>query len=349
MTSRKAVIGIVLVLVFCATSAALAAEGAGLRSNTFHVSPMVGWYFFEGDQQVDNAATAGLGVAYMFSPIWGVELFSNYVSTERDIVANQDASLFGVHLDALYHLNLNQPLVPYLVGGVGVNDVSYDWQADDKDWAINAGVGLKYFFTDTVAFRADVRGIHQFGDPEWNVAAMAGLTFQFGGIAAPVEPEGPCPDDDNDGVCNATDQCPGTPAGAKVDEVGCPLILKEKVSIELNVEFDTAKSVVKPQYHEDIKRVADFMVQYPMTEAVIEGHTDSRGSDKYNQRLSEQRANSVMAYLVKNFGVDAARLKAIGYGESRPIAPNNTEDGMQRNRRVVAVISATKQEIIKQQ
>jgi OOP family OmpA-OmpF porin len=117
-----------------------------------------------------------------------------------------------------------------------------------------------------------------------------------------------------------------------------PASVQEKVSIMLNVEFDTAKSVVKEKYRDDIKRVADFMKMYPETNAAIEGHTDNIGNAEYNQKLSDARAKSVRQYLIKNFGIKASRLTAVGYGLTKPIASNDTEEGRQKNRRVEAVL-----------
>jgi outer membrane protein OmpA-like peptidoglycan-associated protein len=108
-------------------------------------------------------------------------------------------------------------------------------------------------------------------------------------------------------------------------------------AIELRVEFDTNKSFVRPAYHDRIKEVADYMKRHTDVDAVIEGHTDSRGSDTYNQALSQRRADSVRKYLIDKFGISASRLTAKGYGESKPIADNNTAEGRQRNRRVIAV------------
>jgi len=114
------------------------------------------------------------------------------------------------------------------------------------------------------------------------------------------------------------------------------------VTIVLNVEFDTDKAVVKDKYRDEIKKVADFMKTYPKTTAVIEGHTDNVGTAEYNQKLSDARANSVRQYLINNFGIKASRLTAVGYGLTKPIASNNTEEGRQENRRVQAVIKAMK-------
>jgi OOP family OmpA-OmpF porin len=114
------------------------------------------------------------------------------------------------------------------------------------------------------------------------------------------------------------------------------------VTIVLNVEFDSDKAVVKDKYKNEIKKVSDFMKKYPNTTAVIEGHTDNTNTAEYNQKLSEARANSVRQYLINNFGINASRLTAAGYGLTMPIASNSTEEGKQKNRRVQAVIKAIK-------
>jgi len=118
----------------------------------------------------------------------------------------------------------------------------------------------------------------------------------------------------------------------------CPTL----VTIILNVEFDTDRAVVKDKYRGEIKKVADFMKTYPNTTAVIEGHTDNVFTAEYNQKLSQDRADSVRQYLISNFGIKASRLTSVGYGLTRPIASNNTEEGRQKNRRVQAVIKAMK-------
>ena len=118
----------------------------------------------------------------------------------------------------------------------------------------------------------------------------------------------------------------------------CPTL----VTIILNVEFDTNMSVVKDKYRNEIKKVADFMKTYPNTTAVIEGHTDNVFTAEYNQKLSQARADSVRQYLISNFGIKASRLTSVGYGLTKPIASNDTEEGRQKNRRVQAVMKAMK-------
>ena len=115
-------------------------------------------------------------------------------------------------------------------------------------------------------------------------------------------------------------------------------VLEEQVSIELEVLFDNDKSIIRPNYYNEVESVAKFMSKYGNTTAVIEGHTDSNASDGYNQKLSERRANAVKSLMVDNFGISPDRLSAVGYGELRPRATNATAEGRQLNRRVIAVI-----------
>jgi OOP family OmpA-OmpF porin len=107
------------------------------------------------------------------------------------------------------------------------------------------------------------------------------------------------------------------------------------------IEFASGKSDIKPQYDDQIKKVADFMNTYPETTAVIEGHTDNVGKEKFNVILSAKRAESVKAYLVQKFGIAAGRLTAKGFGSSQPVADNGTPEGRQKNRRINAVIETT--------
>jgi len=149
-------------------------------------------------------------------------------------------------------------------------------------------------------------------------------------------------DHDGDGVYDAVDRCPDTPKGLKVDTYGCPHMKKKMVSIKLNIQFDSNKSVVKSQFFPHIQEVALFMKTYPYSKATIEAHTDNTGDRNYNLKLSQQRADNVRQYIIDNFNISPNRLDAIGYGESRPIADNKTLSGRKKNRRATAIIKAVK-------
>ena len=112
----------------------------------------------------------------------------------------------------------------------------------------------------------------------------------------------------------------------------------EPISMTLYFEFDFDKDVVRAVNHGDAKRIADALNKYPAAKAVLEGHTDSMGSDSYNMNLSQKRSASVKRYVVEKFNINASRISTVGYGESKPVSTNDTDAGRQRNRRVVAII-----------
>ncbi|WP_406826754.1 OmpA family protein [Pedobacter sp. KACC 23697] len=155
-------------------------------------------------------------------------------------------------------------------------------------------------------------------------------------------------DDDNDGVANKFDKCPGTPSGTVVDGSGCPIkvqreIIKEtKVITEedrkvvrdaiSNLEFDLGKSTIRSKSYATLNRVAGLLVDKNFS-LKLAGHTDNTGGRELNLRLSKDRAESVKAYLVSQ-GANASRIEATGYGPDQPIATNKTAAGRQQNRRV---------------
>ena len=114
--------------------------------------------------------------------------------------------------------------------------------------------------------------------------------------------------------------------------------LSERMTIDLEILFETDKSTVRPAYYAKTTELVAFMKQHPNAIVTIEGHTDSRGQDDYNKALSQRRVNAVKEILINEFGVAPERINAIGYGESQPRASNDTEAGRQLNRRVVAVV-----------
>ena len=125
--------------------------------------------------------------------------------------------------------------------------------------------------------------------------------------------------------------------------VPTPVPAPEQLCMTLNIEFATAKADIPAMYHDEIAKIANFMKEHPQIKGIIEGHTDNRGGNAYNQKLSERRAQSVKNYLVNKFGIDATRLGVQGYGFSKPVADNATAEGRQKNRRIVANFGCVQQ------
>jgi outer membrane protein OmpA-like peptidoglycan-associated protein len=157
-----------------------------------------------------------------------------------------------------------------------------------------------------------------------------------------------CPkDSDGDGVLDGLDKCPDTPQGAKVDVNGCPIEIMERETEMLdtgmirlqNVNFETAKAELLPEDFATLDVVGEVLVKWPALRVEIGGHTDSRGSATKNQKLSEARASAVLTYLTQKFPtLKAEQFTVKGYGKSKPVAPNNNELNMARNRRVEFVV-----------
>jgi outer membrane protein OmpA-like peptidoglycan-associated protein len=123
--------------------------------------------------------------------------------------------------------------------------------------------------------------------------------------------------------------------GAKIERVGEGI----KVTFQSGILFDVNKSDIRPDAQIELTKLAEILVKYEDTDILLEGHTDSSGADDYNQALSERRAAAVKAFLVTH-GVKGVRMTTIGYGESQPIADNETVEGKQANRRVEVAIMA---------
>lgn len=179
-------------------------------------------------------------------------------------------------------------------------------------------------------------------------AAWAGGGALFvGGMAAAycwVHGDG---DEDGDGVPDSRDKCPGTPKGVQVDANGCPpppppvavveevVVVKEETIVirDVHFEFDSAKLTSTDKTKLDMI-VTRLKQEAPSAKLRVTGHTDSVGSDTYNQKLSDRRAHSVVEYLISNGIPRSSFVSVLGAGESQPVADNKTADGRAMNRRV---------------
>lgn len=146
--------------------------------------------------------------------------------------------------------------------------------------------------------------------------------------AAPAPAAMASADADGDGVTDDKDACPGTRAGARVDSKGCEIILELS---GVNFAFDSAD--LSPAATSALDSVVSRLQFHSVKRVEIAGHTDSTGPESYNQKLSERRAQAVADYMEKN-GIEWWRMNVVGYGESQPVASNDTREGRTQNRRV---------------
>lgn len=160
------------------------------------------------------------------------------------------------------------------------------------------------------------------------------------GVASDDPKKHGCPirDTDEDGILDDVDACPKDKGPANTDpkKHGCPkaVVVEGKIRILERVEFETGKARILPQSEEILSAVKKVLDEHPRISKVsVEGHTDSRAADAFNLDLSKRRAAAVVKWLVSH-GIDVSRLTSQGFGETRPIESNDTEEGRQNNRRV---------------
>ena len=322
----KNTLGVVIGSMVAATSVNALAQGQG----AVEVEAFGKHYFTDSSRDIKNGELYGAGVSYFLTD--DVSLGLSY--GEYHDITSEDRVQDGSHkkikgsltsLDAAYHFgNPGVGLRPYVSAGVAHQSIG---QADrggrDRSTFANVSTGLKYYFTENFFAKASVDGMYNIDadEGEWMAGVSVGLNF--GGGARQVAAVEPTPE----------------PAPAPIVD-NEPEPAPEVVRVELDVKFDFDKSRVREESYSDIKNLADFMQQYPQTTTVVEGHTDSVGTDQYNQRLSERRAEAVRNVLVNEYGVQGNRVNSVGYGESRPVADNSTEEGRQINRRVEAEVEA---------
>ncbi len=315
----------------------------------YEITPTLGGVYSEGNTGTDRGyANAGLnlGINLFDSMFDQVELgFTNSIE-QVDYETGNSANVTKVFTNLIKEYSLTDSTSFYALAGIGHEFFSNDDDiSNENSFFGNYGAGIKYKISEQVALKFDARHMIETNHGDNSLSYNVGLAVPFGKVAkaAPVV-ETPAPvvakpapvaapkDSDNDGVIDSLDECPNTMAKAKVDSVGCMTL------VNLNINFDTAKADIKDSYNSRIAEFAKVMNTDKNLKANIEAHTDSVGSVPYNQKLSERRAASAVKALT-DLGVEKSRLKAVGYGKTRPIASNETAEGRAENRRVQAVIT----------
>jgi OmpA-OmpF porin, OOP family len=257
-----------------------------------------------------------------------------------------NAKFSGMNLDAIGILPLTEKFAAFgrfgydytytrdRFAGYGAVIVPQPSRSDDSS-NYKFGFGLQYAFTRSFDMRLEAER-YRVNDAVGNRGDIdlisVGLLYRFGGKAAtPVvyqPPPAPPPE-------ALPPEAPPQPILAVVADA--PEI--QRYCSVLDIQFEINRNDIERKDKEKLAVLGTFMTKYPETTAVIEGHTDNVGSDANNMALSQRRADSVVTYLVDTLHIGPARLEAVGYGETRPLASNDTEEGKRRNRRIDAVVA----------
>lgn len=300
----------------------------------------------------DNGAGVQIGLGYEVGTRLNIEAYLR--STRADGSTKFENTAVGG--DLLLVFNRDGKFQPYLLGGVGIQRSDLTGFDSEDGVVVNFGAGFlaNVFGSSRTTLRAEYRyadyNSHNLRLDDQLLSI--GLQFGFGGQAAPLaapaaEPPPPPPpppppapvpdpDSDNDGVIDRQDRCPGTRAGVEVDVNGCEIM--EEIQLQ-GVHFESNSDRLVSGAQVVLDEAAATLIKNPGIRVEVAGHTDSDGDNAYNESLSARRAATVRDYLAAR-GVEMERMTMRGYGETQPIADNNTTEGKAANRRVVLRITS---------
>ena len=322
----------------------------------WHVTGQVGGMKLDDSRNTrDDDVWWGVGFGRFLSDNFSLDLeydeFSGTFRGYNEVYQNATFDQWGlknIGLMGRYHFG-EGALRPYLAAGVGyLSHRNINHEGDSLSTSLGLGLQGKlakhWSARGQILWRGDNDGRSGVSSSYSDWIYSVGLSFDFGGsepppppppaAPPPPPPPPPNPDLDGDGVPNERDKCPNTRPGAVVDLDGCEV----EAVIELEgVNFDFDKATIRPEGKAILNGAAALLKTHDRVVVEVAGHTDSIGSEEYNQGLSERRANAVKDYLVAQ-GITATRLTARGYGELRPIASNDTEEGRAENRRVELIV-----------
>ena len=339
----------------CIVSAAAALTSAPAMAETSRlVSPsyigILGGYTFADDDRGGEDLDYATGVQLLYGSLfedsqWGFEVGVILDNFETDRSGSVDFYRSSLGLDLTYSFGDRKSFTPFFIAGIGggYNDTLPD---SEDDWSLLANAGIGFVSGPVtergqIRIRGEARYVYDdfedgFGEPRINLGIEIPL-FEEHEVEPMPEPEPQVVevptgllDSDGDGVVDEKDQCPDTPAGDRVDGNGCTL---DSVIELKGVTFEFNKTRLRPDAETILAWAVDILKKYPDMQVEIAGHTDSIGSDQYNQTLSEGRAQAVKDFFVGQ-GVPESQMTAVGYGESEPRDTNDTAEGRERNRRV---------------
>ncbi|MCW8806825.1 MAG: OmpA family protein [Rhodanobacter sp.] len=351
-----------------APAASTASSDSSMSSfdGRWYIAPTVGGFFNDQARNTNSRQIYyGLGFGKFVSSNVSIDAFVDRTRRDRDNGAaaggghsNRSWTSTAIGASARFYAGDWNAWRPYgmvgLMGSEHQSSAASGWSP-----AAQVGVGVSKMVSDRTNIRVEAGYRYDWDNKTQSNKSAYGDTFlgltlvsRFGAapvaaapapVAAPVAPvDCSTMDSDNDGVNDCEDKCPATAAGTIVGPDGCP----QKVVIDLrgvNFKFDRprkgetdiSKSLAEPTADSIavLNQAVDTLQRYPQVHVTVAGYTDSKGTDEYNQKLSERRASIVYNFLTSH-GIDASRLEGpIGHGESNPIGDNATDAGRAQNRR----------------
>jgi OOP family OmpA-OmpF porin len=288
---------------------------AEIREGSFEINPFAGYCTTANSPVFCHKDIFGLRMGYNITDHWEIEGAYNKVNSSAELVG----------FDALYHLTPEKKFVPFVLFGVGYGHIQPTWKPHYDTMMADAGVGFKYFFTDNLAFRTEIRDVVTHSN---NVIVSAGLTFSLGGkvkktATEPLQKIEPAvvPKPEIKPEIKAEPIAPKPEVKPEPQPEPVKVIKPEPVTVVLeDIHFANNKYSLTPAAKEILQVNIRKLKENPGLEIEIQGHTSAIGSDAYNMKLSVKRAAMVRDYLIHE-GIAESRLTTKGYGESMLLMP----------------------------
>lgn len=330
----------------------------------FEFTPQVGYDIVGGSIPLQNFGILGAELQYNgFDFPIKPEVSIMYSIADYETIPGYadyaDTTMIRTAVNGVYEFEGFDSFTPLVKAGIGYDNMDDPYAQVQRGLYLDAGAGVKIPFSGDIALKLEAVYLAKANNDDTydgNLALLAGITIPFWEKSkpAPVEEKTVAPvpvpvvaavvaapvvaavviekDDDNDGVVNSKDKCPNTAANVKkVDENGCASL------VHLNIGFGFDSYEVTSDNYNHAEDFALFMKDHDNYKAKIVGHTDSTGPKKYNQGLSERRANAAKKLIVSK-GISSDKITTEGRGETQPIATNKTKDGRAENRRIAVEI-----------
>ena len=309
---KKNLIGIVVAAAMGMAATSSFAED--MYRGAWYALPGVSYNWTDSDLKADDDVGGFIRAGKEINEKWDLQIGGSYASIDGDTNGKYKQTLLGV--DALYMFS-REKFRPFLLVGMGYARNKVDYMGGSQSsWMGNVGAGVQYLVNDTFGLQADLRqvwseaeiGTRTSSGSETisNTVLNLGAIFRFGAPAPVVAEPAPQPAPVVAAAGPAPQPAPCTPK-------------TETIEIQSEALFDFDKAVIKDKSNEALDAIVAKIKEHGDVEFVlVTGHTDRIGSDAYNQKLSERRANAVRKYLA-NHGVDGARIKSEGRGESEPV------------------------------
>lgn len=314
---------------------------AEIRAGSFELNPYVGYNFFEGQQNLKNAPVFGGRIGYNFTKYFGVEIGGQFLRTnleDKNKIDNTEGQfgypmdrvdLYFYNINAIVHILPDSRFTPFIV--VGFGGAQYSPTISTKDMAaFNVGVGAKYSLTENIALRVDIQDYivtEIMQETYHNIGITAGVVFSFGGSKpAPVAKSEPIAEPAPTPVAVAEPVVEEkvvvvVASEPKIEEIVKVAAAEPKIIILAfeDIHFDFDQSTLKPEAQVILKRNIQILKDNPKANVRVAGYTSASGTEEYNQKLSERRAEAVQEFLISE-GISSQALSTIGYGKSDPAA-----------------------------